>query len=254
MTRMLLIGAAFVAGGYALLCLLLFAFQRSLLYVPQPRAIASAASTMTLRSDDAELVVSVVRRAGPKAVVYFGGNAEDVSQSLADFARAFPDHAIFMLHYRGYGGSSGRPSEAANHRDAARLIESVRASHTDLTVVGRSLGSGLAVRVAARSPVERLVLVTPYDSIVTIAAGAFPFVPVRWLLLDRYESVKDAPEVRAPTTIVVAEHDEVIPRASSDALAARFAPGVARRVVISGAGHNTVQGSDEYLRAVTGVR
>lgn len=251
--RVLLIATVVVAGAYALLCLLLFAFQRSLLYFPQPRAIASAASTMTFRSDDAELVVSVVRRTGPKAVVYFGGNAEDVSQSLADFGRAFPEHAVFMLHYRGYGGSSGRPSEAANHRDAARLIETVRADHPALTVVGRSLGSGIAVRVAARTPVERLVLVTPYDSIANLAAGAYPFVPVRWLLRDRYESVKDAPEVRAPTTIVVAEHDEVIPRASSDALAARFAPGVAGVVVIDGTGHNTVQASAEYLRAVTGA-
>lgn len=254
MTRVLLIAAVVVAGAYALLCLLLFAFQRSLLYFPQPRAIASATSTMTLRSDDAELIVSVIRRAGPMALVYFGGNAEEVSQSLADFGRAFPDHAVFMLHYRGYGGSSGKPSEAANHRDAARLVETARADHPQLTVVGRSLGSGIAVRVAARSAVERPVLVTPYDSIANLAAGAYPFVPVRWLLRDRYEPVKDAPEVRAPTTIVLAEHDEVIPRASSDALAARFAPGVARVVVISGTGHNTVQASAEYMRAVTGGR
>lgn len=239
-----------MAAVYAALSILLFAFQRSLLYFPQPRALAGPGSTMQLKVDDAELVVSVLAREGPKAVIYFGGNAEDVSQSLPGIAQAFPEHAIFMLHYRGYGGSTGKPTEAAIHRDAAALLAKVRSTFSDVTLIGRSLGSGVAIRLAAQSPVQRLVLVTPYDSIANIAASVYPFFPVKALLLDKYESVLYAPKVTMPTTIVVAEGDEVIPRANSENLAKHFAPGVARMQIIAGAGHNTIQNSAEYLRAL----
>lgn len=243
-----------VVTCYALLCLLLFIFQRSLLYFPQPRSVSTPGSKITLKADDADLVVSVVARSGSKALVYFGGNAEDVSLSLATFGQAFPDHAIFMLHYRGYGGSSGRPTEEANHRDAALLLAKVRSSFSHVTVIGRSLGSGVALRLAARAQVERVVLVTPYDSIANLAAAAYPFVPARHLLLDRYDSVKDAPGVRTPTTIVVAEYDEVIPRSSTENLARHFAPGVARVVVVRGTGHNTIQGSTDYFEAISSAQ
>lgn len=241
-----------MAAVYAVLVLLLFAFQRSMLYIPQPRSPGAPGSTMNLRVDDADLVVSTLVRDGPKAVIYFGGNAEDVSQSLADIARTFPQHAIFMLHYRGYGGSTGKPTEAAIHRDAAALLAKVRVKFPEVTLVGRSLGSGVAVRLAAQSPVERLVLVTPYDSIANVAASVYPFLPVRSMMLDRYESLLHAPKVTAPTTIVIAELDEVIPRASSERLAKHFAPGVVHTWIIRGKGHNTIQNSIDYSKALAG--
>lgn len=209
---------------------------------------------MILKGKDADLVVSVVSRNTHKALVYFGGNAEDVSLSLAAFAQAFPESAVFMLHYRGYGGSTGKPSEEANLRDAFLLIAAVRAKFSDVTVIGRSLGSGIAVQLAARSTVDRLVLITPYDSIANLAAAAYPFVPARALLLDRYESVKYAPDVRVPTTLVVAEHDEVIPRKNTNNLAMHFKPGIARVVVLQGVGHNTIRSADDYFRVLSSIR
>ena len=100
----------------------LYLFQRSLLYFPQPRSVDSPAQTLHLPVSGAQLIVSTKAHAGRKALVYFGGNAEDVSASLASFSEAFPDYAIYLMHYRGYGGSSGAPSEAALNADALALL------------------------------------------------------------------------------------------------------------------------------------
>ena len=187
------------------------------------------------------------------ALIYFGGNAEDVSYSLPGLANAFPDHAVYLLHYRGYGGSTGTPSEAAIIKDALTLFDKVHAEHKNIVVVGRSLGSGVAVQLASQRPVARLVLVTPYDSIAEIAARQFPVFPVRWLLRDKFESYKYAPQITVPTLIIAAEHDEVIPRASTDALFNSFRARVAVFKVIARTGHNTISDSPEYIPLLTGA-
>lgn len=235
---------------YAAACIALFAFQRSLIYFPQPRAFGSPADTQVMKVAGADLVVSVRPHAGPKALIYFGGNAEDVSASLASFAGAFPERAIYMLHYRGYGGSSGKATEKSLHADALALFDQLRLDHPDIAVVGRSLGSGVAVRLAGERPATRLVLVTPYDSIQEIAARQFRYFPVRWLLTDKFESWRYAPTIRVPTLLLQAEHDEVIPGASTERLHAAFASGVASRIVVPGAGHNTISESRQYLDAI----
>jgi uncharacterized protein len=241
---------AVIIIAYLGVCAAMFVFQRSLLYYPQPRQVTAMESTMPLHVEGAELVVTVRPHSGPKAILYFGGNGEDVSLNLASFSLAFPDQALFLLHYRGYGGSTGSPSEPANHSDAAALFRSVYAQHPEIAVIGRSLGSGIAVRLASESPVSRLILVTPYDSIEEIAAAQYPYLPVKWLLLDRYESWKYAPRIRIPTTIIAAEDDEVIPRASTDKLFARFPTGVASMIVIEGADHNGIGTTTGYLKAL----
>jgi len=192
-------------------------------------------------------------RKGPDAVVYFGGNAEDVNFSLPGLAAAFPKHAIYLMHYRGYGGSTGKPSEDALVADALALLDRVRSEHINVVVIGRSLGSGVAVHLASLRPVARLILVTPYDSLVGLAANQFPLFPVHWLLLDKFESWRYAAQVNVPTLIVAADRDEVIPRTSTEALYARFHSGVATLRVVAGASHNTISESPEYVPLLRGV-
>lgn len=237
---------AAVVVGYLGLCAALYALQRSFLYFPQPRS-AAATAALKLSLPDAEVLVSVRPLAGPKALIYFGGNAEDVSLNLPVLSQAFPDHALYLMHYRGYGGSSGSPSEAALRRDALALFDLVKAEHPQVAAIGRSLGTGIALQLARERPVERLVLVTPYGSIQELAAAQFRWFPVRWLLQDKYESWRDAPAITVPTLLVVAGRDEVIPRASSERLFARFAPGIATLQVLDGAGHNDVSQFSAYL-------
>jgi uncharacterized protein len=245
--RLLWTSIALATLVYLGLCAALFVFQRSMIYMPQPRAVMTPQAPLRLRVDDAELVVSVRPRAGAKALVYFGGNAEDVSLNLDTFGQWFPEHALYLLHYRGYGGSSGTPGEAAIHSDAAALFRAVAAQHADVAIVGRSLGAGVAVRLAVAQPTaSRLVLITPFHSLTDIAAAAYPFVPVRWLLRDTYESGRVAPGIRMPTTIIAAEHDEVVPLANTAKLFACFASGVATMKVIPGAGHNTLDSQNVY--------
>ncbi|MGC1458302.1 MAG: alpha/beta hydrolase [Steroidobacteraceae bacterium] len=202
---------------------------------------------MVLRVQGSRLIVTVRPHAGPKAIIYFGGNGEDVSSSLESFSKAFPEYALYLLHYRGYGGSSGSPTEAAIHSDALALFQNTYAQHRDIAVIGRSLGSGVAIRLASEAPVTRLLLVTPYDSIEEIAAAQYAYLPVRWLLLDRYESWKYAPGLAIPTTIIAAENDEVIPRANTEKLLVRFPSNIVSMTVIKGVGHNDIGTANAYL-------
>lgn len=242
--------AIFLVVVYVGLCAALFFMQRSMIYYPQPRAPGETSATLPLSVDGAELVISVRPHDGPDAIIYFGGNAEDVTFNLPSFAAAFPEHALYLMNYRGYGGSSGKPSETALHRDALALFDYVHARHPSVFVMGRSLGSGVAIRLASERPARALVLITPYSSIAELGARQFPIFPVKWLLRDRYESWRHAPHIDVPTTLIVAERDEIIPRCSSDDLYARFKPGIASVVVIPGVGHNTLSGSPRYVQAL----
>jgi uncharacterized protein len=250
MVRTVLGFMALIATLYVGICAFLYVFQRSLIYFPQPRALPATQYACALHTPDADLILTVYESAGPDAVIYFGGNAEDVSLSLPELRAAFPDKAMYLLHYRAYGGSSGKPSEAALHRDASALYEKASAKHARITVIGRSLGSGVAIRLAAAHPVQGLILITPYYSLADLAAKQFPYIPVRWLLRDKFESWRDAPRIAAPTTIIVAEHDEVIPEEAARDLYSAFHPGVADYVLIRGANHNDISDSPDYIRAL----
>lgn len=250
MTRVLAGASLGIAIAYLLACLGLYLLQRSLIFYPQPRRFGAADSVIKVKVPGAELRVSARQLAGDDAVLYFGGNAEDVSGSLPSLAAAFPKHALYLMHYRGYGGSSGKPSEAALYADAVALFDQLHAQHPNMTVIGRSLGSGVAVHLASLRPVARLVLVTPYDSIAELAAQQFPMFPIRYLLTDKFESWRYAPLIKVPTTIITADNDEVIPLASSRQLLSRFQPGVARYLVIPHSGHNTLSDRPEYLQAL----
>jgi uncharacterized protein len=253
MSRLILILAAIAALVYAALCLAMFFAQRSFIYYPQAKSAADANPPLSLNINGERVLISTRPRAGPEAVIYFGGNAEDVSRSLGTLAEAFPDRSLYALNYRGYGGSTGKPSESALIADALALYDHVHNDHPDIILIGRSLGSGIAVQVASQRPTERLVLVTPYNSLSGIAAAQFPYLPIRWLMLDKYESWRYATKVTAPVQLIAAENDDVIPMTSTDSLYKRFAQGHATLTVIHGVGHNTLSESPQYVPLLRGA-
>jgi pimeloyl-ACP methyl ester carboxylesterase len=190
-------------------------------------------------------------RPGPRALIYFGGNADNVAPALPLLARSFPDRAIYLMHYRGYGGSTGTPTEAALHADARALFDQVHAAHPDVLVIGRSLGSGVAVRLASERPVSQLLLVTPYDSIAGLAEALFPWLPVSWIMMDKFDSGRWAPRIQAPTTVLLAETDRTVPHWSTERLLRRFAPGVLRATrTIPGANHGNIIDTPGYAQAL----
>ncbi|MBE0584290.1 MAG: alpha/beta hydrolase [Desulfofustis sp.] len=243
-----------IAGlGYGIVCLLLFLRQRDLLYYPTPARSASRvdAHLLYLHSEGETLRVWRVGESNGRALIYFGGNAEDVAATSASLAGLFPGWTLYLPHYRGYGGSTGTPTEHGLCVDALALYDLVRQEHAFVAVLGRSLGSGVAVCLAAQRPVDRLVLVTPFDSMAHLASTYYPWVPVKLLLRDRFDSLTRAPSLNMPTLVFIAGQDEVIPASVSDSLVAALNPETAGVEVIDGAGHNTIDLSPQYEKALT---
>jgi len=161
------------------------------------------------------------------AVVYFGGRSEEVSWVVRDAGKLFPNMAVLAVNYRGYGESHGDPAETHMIEDGCMLFDWMAArAHVDarrIAVVGRSLGSGVAVQVAKERPVHSVVLITPYDSILAIAKRKFRAMPIEYMLRHRFESIKYAPALKAPTYVLRAAFDDVVPHSHTDQLVAKLA-------------------------------
>ncbi|MES2825385.1 MAG: alpha/beta hydrolase [Pseudomonadota bacterium] len=235
---------------YGLACVGLYIFQRSLIYFPQSRIILKSEINLKLPTAAGNVLVTTRSQSGRNALIYFGGNAEDVSLNLTDFSSAFPDYALYLLHYRGFGGSAGTPTEAALIADALALFDKVSAEHQQVVIVGRSLGSGIAVQVASLRPAAKLVLVTPYNSLLELASSRFPYVPVGWLLKDKYESWRYAATINIPVLVLAAENDLVIPREQTLLLKSHFKPNIVSFKTLPNTSHNTVSESSLYLPSI----
>lgn len=244
----------FLAAVYALACLTLFAFQRALIYFPVLESHAGDANVISLMVGETKLLVTTQAKESEGAVLYFGGNAEDVAYSLPTLRLAFPEKAIYLMHYRGYGGSAGSASEQALFTDALALYDYAQKRHQKISVIGRSLGSGVAAYLASRRRIERLILVTPYDSLAEIAASQYPFFPVRWLLRDKFESTNYVPRISAPTLIIAAENDTVIPAANTKTLFQQFPVAQAQMVTLRACGHNSLSVHPDYVATLAADR
>lgn len=243
--RVVLVLLALLVVLYGGLCVSLYVGQRQQVYHPEASWQVRQAPDFELLHDGVKLRGWVMNPGRGKALLYFGGNGERVEDSRAELARWLPDRTIYLVAYRGYAASEGRPSETALIGDALALFDQVAPHHASVAVLGRSLGSGVAVQVAARRPVERLVLVTPFDSLVRVAAGYFPWVPVNALMRERFESWRYAGAIHCPVLVIQAEQDEVIPAARTRALLSAFGqPPVLQ--VVADAGHNTIQDYADY--------
>jgi len=237
--------------AYAGLCGLMYAKQRELTYFAGVTRVDARDTDFELRRDDVVLRGWRLNAGRDAALVYFGGNAESVQYSARDLADWFPGRSIYTLAYRGYGASDGKPSEAALVGDALALFDHVRGLHPtgDLAVVGRSLGSGVAAQVAAARPVDRLVLVTPFDSLAGVAAMHYPWLPVRRLMLDQYDSASALAAYEGPVFVLEAGRDQVVPAASTARLVAAL-PRPPARLRVDRADHNSALATAQEIRAL----
>jgi fermentation-respiration switch protein FrsA (DUF1100 family) len=256
-----------LAALYAVVALSAFFFQRRLTYFPDPERTAPASFNLPrveerIIETDGERLVSWFAPASPgrPTVLYFHGNAGNLA-SRSERVRRFLARGwgVLFMSYRGYSGSSGSPSERANVADAKRAYEMLRREGVppeDIIVYGESLGSGVAVQVAAEKGIAGLVLDAPYTSIVDVAAVSYPYLPVRPFILDRYETMRYLPKVTAPLLVMHGEEDGVIPVAMGKAVyAAANAP--KEIVTFPHAGHSDhhLYGSyDELFRWVHAMR
>jgi fermentation-respiration switch protein FrsA (DUF1100 family) len=208
----------------------LFLMQREMMYAPARRDPSPEEAGLTgvervrLATSDGETVVLwfAPPAQGRPVVLFLHGNAgamADRADRLA-FYQARGLGAAF-LSWRGYGGSTGRPSEAGLQADglaALAFLADRGIGPGRVVLVGESLGTGVAVQLAARQNVGAVVLEAPFTAAVDIAADAYPWVPVRWLMRDRFLSRDHIGRVRAPVLILHGEADRVVPFAMGRAL------------------------------------
>jgi len=242
---------AVLLACYAAAALFLYIKQRDFIYFPS-RAVEHAYPLDRISIGDVTLDIVVLNAGQADAVVYFGGNAENVVFNAPEFLQWLPNRTLYLVNYRGYGGSTGQPVESALYNDAEQVFDNYRSDHTRVAVMGKSLGSGVATWLASVRDIEKLVLVTPYDSIANIASAQYPMFPVAWMLKDRFDSVARIAAIKAPTLVILAEHDNIIPASHSAALIAAFPPEQVQITTIAGADHNSLSLAPAYGNALVG--
>lgn len=161
-------------------------------------------------------------------------------------------YGVFMLDYRGYGGSAGSPTEEGLYKDAEAAADWLKSQgKRRLVYIGESLGCGVAVELATREPPAGLILQSGFSSAVDVARKAYPYLPVRWLMKDRYESIPKMSKISCPILVIHGERDSLIPVRLGRALyeAAREPK---EWLAVPGAGHNDVPfaGGREYLSRI----
>jgi len=241
--------------------LAVYFLQDSLIFYRQPLAERQR-EALARRPDVAELWLTAPDgtrvhawhlKAGPTLVLYFGGNAEEVSWMI-DAARAgTPGVSWLLLDYRGYGLSEGSPSQKALIADALalydRAVELPGVDARRMHVFGRSLGSGVAVALAAQRSLKGVILSTPYDSLLAVAKHHYWFLPVRLLLKHPFDSMAIAPRLDMPLLCLIAGGDAVIPPEHAERLYAAW-KGPKRRVFLADATHNTTDEAPEFWASI----
>jgi pimeloyl-ACP methyl ester carboxylesterase len=212
--------AAQVGVLYALLCIGLFALQRSLLYFPSHH---TSPSVLTAWQVEGEVVGFAREVSHPKTVwLMMHGNAGQASDREYVLRAMQEEDALYVLEYPGYGARAGSPTQQSINGAATEAYRALRQKYpsTPIGVVGESLGSGPASMLASEpQPPEAIVLITPFDSLYNVAAKRFWFVPVSVLLADRWDNVASLKSYRGTLTIFGARDDEVIPIAHAKKLA-----------------------------------
>ena len=233
--------------GYAGILAALYVWQRSLMYFPETVRTSPAsaglldAQEITLTTADGETLIAWYRAPaeGRPLILYFHGNGGALRYRVDRFRElTAPGDGLVALSYRGYGGSTGRPSEQGLIDDARAAYDfAIKRYPADRIVLwGESLGSGVAVALAAERKVARIVLEAPFLSAVDVAAGVYPYLPVRWLMKDQFRSDLRVAKVTAPVLILHGDRDAVVPIASGQLLY-KLITAPKRFVRVAGAGH-----------------
>ena len=181
-------------------------------------------------------------------IIYYGGNAEEVSNNLFDLEKYEKESLLFM-NYRGYGKSTGNPSQANIFSDALFIFDHFSDTYsipsTNIILMGRSLGTAVATYVAKLRNIKAVILISPFDSLVNIAKEHYPVIPVKLLLKHPFESVQIAQGITSPMITIIAGQDRIISNERSVALVEHWG-GESNYVIIKDAGHNTISIYPQY--------
>jgi fermentation-respiration switch protein FrsA (DUF1100 family) len=256
---MWLVGVPLVA--YLLVLAYLYLFQRQLLYFPdrsRPQLGVLAehgVREVSLTTSDGLSLLSwyLPPREGRKVILYFHGNGGSIrhrAERMQRFGRE--GYGVLLVGYRGYGGNPGTPTEAGLYDDAQAacdFLEREGIAAGRLVLYGESLGSGVAVQVAATRLVAGLILESPYTSIAAVAQYHYPYIPAALLIWDRFDSLSRIGEVKAPILILYGGRDAIVPDRFSRALF-DAAPELKEAWVAPDAGHEDLEAYGALDRVV----
>src|SRR5256712_9387135 len=239
--------------------LFMWFFQERMLFFPRlldsrPALRPNVEEVSILAADGITLRGWLVKgdEAPAPLVIYFGGNAEEVSW-LADVADYVVGWSLLLVSFRGYGESEGKRGEEELLEDGLVIHDYAKrrpeVNSERIVAMGRSLGSGVAVHLAAHRPLRGVILVSPYDSIAEVAKRHYPFLPVSLMLRDRLDSLAPAPQIEAPLLCLVATEDRVIPVAHSRALFEAWR-GTKTWHEVPRSDHDSISGEPEYWRSI----
>ena len=191
-------------------------------------------------------------------LLWFHGNGGNIGHRVEELAlvHARLDANVFIFDYRGYGNSEGSPSEQGIYRDARAALAYLRSrpepAPQQIVYFGRSLGAALAIELAAEQPPAGLVLVAPFASLGEMARIAYPYLPLSWLLGNRYNSVSRISQVHRPVLIMHGDQDDIVPRSQGEKLLEAANPPKSFQV-LPGAGHNDTYSAagDIYWHALS---
>ena len=251
--------ALFALLAFAALLVLLAAMERSLIYFPtrapdaSPKDFGLEAEDLRIEAEDGvRLHAWWVRGAGRRVVLFFHGNAGNISHRL-ERGKLLAEGLgvdLLLLDYRGYGISEGRPSEAGLYRDARAAYRTAadRGFPPDrIFLFGESLGSAVALQLALERPCAGVILETPFLSVPALARKYYPFVP-GFLIRTRFDSESKIPRLSVPKLLIAAGEDEIVPASHARRLFELALP-PRELYVIPGATHNDTYGigGNQYL-------
>jgi len=236
-----------------------FFFQKKLIFYPQ-RAHGSSKNIaryehleITIEVDEVTLHGWLLNDGKEKLIVYYGGNAEEVSRTIDDFTH-LKKYSVLLMNYRGYGKSEGTPAEKHLREDALHIFDYITDTSDiqpeNSVLFGRSLGTSIALYVASKRTVSSIILVTPFDSIQNIVQDKIPIIPVAMILKHPFNSLSHAEEVRCPSLILIAKDDRVIKNSYSINLVKHMRGDCAYHI-IENAGHNTIHTYPEYWELIS---
>lgn len=246
---------------YLIVCLILYLFQEKLIFFPQKlerdytyRFHSSFEEVFIPTTDGAEINALLFKAAEPEGVIlYFHGNAGNLAGwgfVAENFTRY--NYDVFIMDYRGFGKSTGKLSEAALQDDAIAcynfLVEDY--AQESIIIYGRSIGSGVAVKLAAQVNPQLLMLESPFYHLADMAHHYLPFLPHQLLLKYTFRSDLHIKKVEAPVYILHGDEDEVVPYESGVKLFQSIPEDQVQMFTIKGGGHNNLDSFEEYDRAL----
>ncbi len=166
---------------------------------------------ITLKTENGITLNGLYRKAdmdNASLLIYFGGNSDDATRFLL-YVNDLKDFDIVVFNYRGYLKSEGKPSEKNLFNDALKIYDTFSKNRRTI-IVGRSLGTGVAVYLASKRRVDGTILITPFDSIVSLAKDRHPLLPVSWLLKHKFDSVKYVQQIKSPIAVIEVKDDKTV--------------------------------------------